>query len=279
MQLTFGPLRYYQPVASPDSRSVYAIGVQPSGELVRYDAARKEYVQFIDGRSADGLRFSRADGSEALQLSFPPLQVINASWSPDGKRIAFDGRVAGKPMQAFVISAEGGNAQPFSAEPFSQAGPEWAPDGQSLYYGRAFAVEDAPNVALFRWDLHSAQSTRVPNSDGLYHPIWSPDGKHLAGVEDATSDIYLLDPAGGPRIKVAEKTSWAKWSPDSRYLYYARPGFGILRIRVPGGKEEHVADIPFRPVSGNFSFAPDGSLVLLREHGRYDVYSLSLTAP
>ena len=296
VQLTFGPLRYYQPVASPDSRHLYAIGVQPSGELVRYDAGRKEYVQFLDGRSVEPLRFSRdgkwiayvsfpegtlwrarADGSEPLQLTFAPLQVLNLEWAPDGKRITFDGRMPGKVLHAYVISAEGGNAQPFPAEQFSEAAPEWAPDGQSIYFGRAYASEDPANVALFRWDLKSAQSTRVPNSDGLFHPIWSPDGRRLAAVADVTGEVYLIDPATGTRTKLAEKTSWAKWSLDSRYLYYARPGFGILRVRVPDGKEEKVAAIPFRPITGNFSLAPDGSILLLREHGRYDIYSLALS--
>ena len=34
----------------------------------------------------------------------------------------------------------------------------------------------------------------------------------------------------------------------------------------------------FRVAPWPFTVAPDGSLILLREHGRYDVYSLSLSA-
>jgi len=48
-------------------------------------------------------------------------------------------------------------------------------------------------------------------------------------------------------------------------------------VRVPDGREERILEVPFRVAPWPFTIAPDGSLLLLREHGRYDVYSLSLS--
>ena len=52
VQLTSGPVNYYQPVSSRSGKSIFAVGVQPSGELVSYDAAGK-ILPFLGGRSVD----------------------------------------------------------------------------------------------------------------------------------------------------------------------------------------------------------------------------------
>lgn len=41
------------------------------------------------------------------------------------------------------------------------------------------------------------------------------------------------------------------------------------------GREEKILEFPFRLAAWPFTVAPDGSLILLREHGNRDVYSLS----
>ena len=106
VQLTFGPVSYYQPVPRRNSQSIFAIGVQPSGELVRYDAMRKDFVSYLGGRSWSYVTFSRdqrwlayvsypegtlwrarSDGTEQLQLTFPPMQVRFPQWSTDNTQI------------------------------------------------------------------------------------------------------------------------------------------------------------------------------------------------
>jgi Tol biopolymer transport system component/DNA-binding winged helix-turn-helix (wHTH) protein len=296
VQLTFGPLQYYQPVPAADSSAVFAIGVQPSGEVVRYDTARKEFLPFLGGASIDHMRYSRdgrwiayvsfpegtlwrarSDGSEALQLTFPPLQVVNMAWSADGQRLAFDAREPGGLMKGYVISVDGGNREPLPDDAHSQSAPDWIAAGGALLYGRAYGIEESANIGLYR--AEKGHSEKIAGSEGLYHPLWSPDHRLLAAIEDATSDLYLFDLATGKRRRLAAVMSWPAWSPDSRYLYFMRSGAGILRVRVSDGKEEKVLDVPFRPVSGSFALAPDGSIVMTREHGRYDVYSLSLSTP
>jgi len=60
--------------------------------------------------------------------------------------------------------------------------------------------------------------------------------------------------------------------------YFVKFGLNwISRVHVPDGREEHVVEIPFRLAPWPFKVAPDGSLILLRERGRYDIYSLSLS--
>lgn len=304
VQLTAGPVNYYQPVSSRNGKRIFAVGGQPSGELVRYDAARKEFAPFLGGRSADRLVFTRdgqwlayvafpegtlwrarSDGTELLQLTFPPLQVTSPRWSADGKRIAFSAVQPGVSWKVFVISAEGGSPQPLPPQPFTQSPADWMPgDRDALIYSRAYGAE---NPALYRFDLRSRQGEKIPGTDGLYGPVWSPDGRHLTTVNPATDVLLLVDLKTGKRRQIAGPARWQAWSADSQYIYFTRDGSNwLFRVRVPDGSEERVLEVPFRGVVGvhltsmwNFTLAPDDSPIILREHGRFDLYSLSLSVP
>ena len=295
MQLTFGPMNYSQPAPSRNGKSIFAIGAQPSGELVRYDAARKDFAPFLGGQSFDRLVYTRdgqwmayvdypegtlwrarSDGTDQLQLTFPPLQVGSPRWSPDGKRIAFHAKQFGQ-WKVFVISGEGGNPEPLPSEPSDVASPDWMPDRDALIYSRAYKAE---NPALYKYDLRSARSEKIPGTDGLYGPIWSPDGRYLCAADPASDLLLLVDLNTGKRSPLTGPARWPAWSPDSQHIYFKRDGSNwIFRVRVPDGAEEKIVELPFRTASWTFTLAPDGSPILLRQHGRYDVYSLALSVP
>ena len=295
-QLTFGPTNYYQPIPSRNGNTIFAIGTQPSGELVRYDASRKDFVPFLGGRSIDRLTFSRdrkwvayvdypegmlwrarSDGTEPLQLTFPPLQTATPRWSPDGRWIAFHDKQPGQSPKGYVISADGGNPEPFPSEAWAQANADWMPAGDSVIYSRDYRAE---NPALYRFDLRSGQKEQIPGTEGLYGPSWSPDGRHLSAVDAETDALLLVDLKSGKRTQIAgHPVRWPTWSANSQYLYFQKRDSDtnwIFRVRVSDATEEKVVKIPFLMTTGTFTLAPDGSPIMSREHGGYDVYSLSL---
>lgn len=59
VQLTAGPLNFYQPTPSKDGKSVFAVGEKVRGELMRSDAALHRFVPYAGGRSIDQVAFSR----------------------------------------------------------------------------------------------------------------------------------------------------------------------------------------------------------------------------
>jgi hypothetical protein len=108
IQLTNGPLSYRAAVSSRDGKQIFAVGVEARGELVRYDANSRQFLPLLPGIhafdpswSADGkwvaytaypdhaLWRSRSDGTDPLQLTFPPGQVFAPSISPDGKQVVY----------------------------------------------------------------------------------------------------------------------------------------------------------------------------------------------
>jgi Tol biopolymer transport system component len=69
------------------------------------------YVRFTDAT----LWRSKLDGSDRIQLTYPPLQVTVAHWSLDGKQIAFSGAKPGDPNRIYIIPAEGGSPEQISS--------------------------------------------------------------------------------------------------------------------------------------------------------------------
>jgi serine/threonine protein kinase/Tol biopolymer transport system component len=295
VQLTSGPVNFYQPLPSRNGKNILAIGAQPSGELVRYDPGRKDFVPYLGGRSLAHLAFSHdrrwlayvaypegtlwrahSDGTEPLQLTFPPLQVGSPRWSAGDKEIAFHGVRPGQSWKNFVISAEGGNPEPFPYEQWSESSPDWVPGRDALIYSRAYGAD---SHELYLFDRQSGRSEKIPGTDGLFGSSWSPDGRYLATIDTHNDRLLLVDLKSGKRTPLSGQVSWPAWSPDSQFIYFVKWGINsILRVHVPDGQEEKILEVPFRVTAWPFTVAPDGSLILLREHGRYDVYSLSLSA-
>lgn len=303
VQLTFGPMNYYQPLPSRNGKTIFAIGSLFSGELVEYNVKQKDYVPILGGISADHVEFSRdgkwvayvtiperslwrarSDGSEAFQITFPPFDVDSRPhWSADGKRIAFAARRPGERMRLYTVSMEDGTAESLPAELHSQATPDWMPNEDALIYGAYPGIDDASALALYRMDLRTRQSQRIAGTDGLYNPLWSPDGRWLAASDADSERLFLVDLKSGKRTQLTRPAAFPVWSADSQYIYYpahySTDEHGIFRVHVPDGVEEKFLDVNFRAASTSFGLAPDGSPVISREHGHYDVYALQLATP
>ncbi|MGB6402210.1 MAG: protein kinase, partial [Candidatus Sulfotelmatobacter sp.] len=106
-QLTTGPLSFESLVPSADGKKLFVSAQQGRGELVRYDPKSKQFVPFLAGISAGELDFSRdgkwvtyvsypehtlwrsrVDGSDRLQLTYPPVLAGLPRWSPDATQIS-----------------------------------------------------------------------------------------------------------------------------------------------------------------------------------------------
>ena len=127
VQLTSGPMSFFSPLPSKDGKKLFVVGALARGELSRYDAKSAEFLPFLSGISADSVSFSKdgqwvayvsfpegtlwkskLDGSQRIQLSYPPLTAVLPSWSPDGKQLVFYGFLPGKNAKLYTVSTDGG---------------------------------------------------------------------------------------------------------------------------------------------------------------------------
>jgi len=126
VQLTSGPLSFSSPLPSKDGKKLFVVGALARGELTRYDTRSAEFVPFLSGISADSVSFSKdgqwvayvsfpegtlwrskLDGSQRIQLTYPPLTAVLSCWSPDGQQIVFYAFSGPKP-KLYTVATQGG---------------------------------------------------------------------------------------------------------------------------------------------------------------------------
>lgn len=76
----------------------------------------------------------RLDGSHLRRLTPFSLRADDSDWSPDGKRIVFDGYPNGPYGDIYVVDATGGAPVNVTHDTTGQADPVWSPDGRSILF-------------------------------------------------------------------------------------------------------------------------------------------------
>ncbi len=198
-QLTSSPIPLSPPVQSTDGKKLFVVGRTVRGELTRYDLRSRRFESYLGGISAEFVSFSKngqwvayvsfpegtlwrskMDGSERLQLTYPPSQVMLPRWSPDGKTILFYDAGTNKPPKIYEVSAEGGSPRPLMPDnPDPQTDPNWSPDGSKIVFAGRTA-DPASSIRVF--DLATRQVSTLPGSQGMYSPRWSPDGRYIPAL-------------------------------------------------------------------------------------------------
>jgi DNA-binding winged helix-turn-helix (wHTH) protein/Tol biopolymer transport system component len=306
IQLTAGPLDFQSPLPARNGNEIFAIGTAYRSEVARYDAKSGEFVPYLSGISAEELAFSadgewvaytsfpegvlwrsRLDGSEKIQLTFPPQKVAALHWSPDGLQIAFTGIVPGGAWNIHVIPSTGGSPERLLPSDQGQLDVGWSPDGKSLVFGTAFD----PEGSIYIIDLNSRHVSTLPDSRGMFSPHWSPDGRYISGTVIKSANLMLFDTATQKWTKPCDcAVSYPMWSHDGKYLYFQparQPGKGyrIARLRVSDHKIETAADISSvvrwtaLTVGQWFGLTPDDSILIPRNIGTQEIYALEMQSP
>jgi serine/threonine protein kinase/dipeptidyl aminopeptidase/acylaminoacyl peptidase len=306
-QLTFGPTRYQIGGFTPDGKKVLVTASEHHPELVRYDSASKNltpylggmpvaYVSFShDGKSIayvrpnDGtLWTSRVDGSQQLQLTYPPDRAALPRWSPDGSQIVFMQAQTGKPWKAVLIPAQGGNPEELLPGSTTEGDPNWSPDGKQIVFSTGLSFGSSSQVDIRVMDLPTHQVSPVPNSKAMYSPRWSPDGRYLATMDVAPNSkrLFLFD------FQTQKWSDWTtdpdglyyiSWSPDSRSIRYDSSN-AYKEIKLGSKSPESVfstakLNVYFTELGPWADNAPDGSRMYLRDRTSRDIYALDIDFP
>jgi Tol biopolymer transport system component len=229
---------------------------------------------------------SRADGSQRLQLTSPPMEAMYPRWSPDGKHIAFPGKLPGQPWKIYVASADGGDPQQLSLGNRNVTDPDWSPDGNQLVFGRMpdYVAEASVPKAIHVLDLRTKQVSQIPGSDGLFSPDWSPGGRYILAITLDHRKLMLFDLETRRWTQLAEQVVLHQiWSHDGSFIYFQSKD-ALHRVRMSDRKIERVVgwEELQRPNVLGLSFAwlaPDDSPLFTVEQGSADIYALEWEAP
>jgi eukaryotic-like serine/threonine-protein kinase len=309
IRLTAGEMNALAPLPSRDGKKVFFVGELRRGELVRYDSSTRELVPYLSGISADFVSFSRdgqwvtyvaypegslwrskADGSERLQLTSPPMQAGSSRWSPDGRQIAFAAAEPGKPWKVYTVPAGGGAAQQLIPGEGYQFDPDWSPDGNLLAFGNRSGMPGATGakVAIHLLDLRTHRLTTLAGSEGRYSPRWSPDGRYIVAIGADFPRLYAFDVETQKWSKLTETAAGnLAWSRDGNYVYF--DGFtgastAWFRLRMRDHKVEELGSL--KGIRRAWSLwgiwmglTPDGSPLFLRDIGSQEIYALDVQLP
>lgn len=300
--LTSGPIHWGTPIPSRDARKIFAVGTTSRAELVRFDTMSKRIEPYLGGISAEFLSFSsdgkqiayvtypdgilwraKADGSERVQLTSPPIRPAVCRWSPDGTQILFTAKRNSQLAELYTVAAQGGSPRQLlpSVEGTGREDGYWSPDGRKI----VFAVFE-PRASLAILDVASGKVSTIPGSDELFSPRWSPDGRFIAAMTiPNTTEMKLFDVQNRQWFTLARhEGAWGfpTWSRDAKFIYALRgpEPWSVDRISVPDGKQERVVDLTGTYLTGAvgfwFGLDPNDVPLLLRDNGSSDIYALTL---
>jgi Tol biopolymer transport system component len=305
--LTSGPTSYGDPWPAHDNKNIWAIGVQPRVEVVKYEARKKKYVPVIAGLSGTDVEYSadgnwvayvavpegtlwraRANGKDRLQLTAAPDRAALPRWSPDGKQIAYASMKPGGSWKLSIVPADGGESKEMFPESGSQIDANWSKDGSRLLFGDYSG--DAAGLSVRLLDFKTNKIETIPGSKGLFSPRWSPDGQYIAALSPDNTKLMRFDfqtHEWSKWITSAGAVNYPVWSADSQYLYYddlVNGAEAIRRVKVGGSEAELVYELPsverYTGALGLWSGrAADGSWMFVRDRSTQEVYQLSLQLP
>ncbi len=151
-------------------------------------------------------------------------RIRSASLSPNGVRVAFEAR-----GEILTVPAEKGDIRNLTTTPaVMERSPAWSPDGKSVAYFSDEGGEYQLHIKDAR-GLEPARKFPLGEPPNFYfNLVWSPDGKRIA-YSDNRQQLWFIDLASGQSTKVDVQPYFGygvffdpAWSPDSRWLAYAR---------------------------------------------------------
>jgi len=150
-------------------------------------------------------------------------RVQSASLSPTGKRALFDAR-----GEIFTVPVEDGDARNLTrTSGVDDRLAIWSPDGKEIAWfsdnGEGYALLIAQQDAL-----GASRRISIGESKMAWEATWSPDGKRIAFVDDDVR-IRIVDVAAGTvttadvgGANIERGGMGLRWSPDSKWLAYAK---------------------------------------------------------
>ncbi|MFY9908437.1 MAG: S9 family peptidase [Candidatus Sulfotelmatobacter sp.] len=169
--------------------------------------------------------------SLTIEKLFMTRQIGPATWSPDGKSIAFISNMSGR-NNLWVVPSDGGWPVQLTVSDQRQTAPAWSPDGKWVAYQSDYDGDELWDIFLVSPEtgrvVNLTQTREIAETD----PTWSPDGRYLAYlVKPKTSAATEIDVYDTLMREVRHLTSGTPqdkrnfnpiWSKDGKYIVYTQ---------------------------------------------------------
>ncbi|HLZ42654.1 MAG TPA: S9 family peptidase [Candidatus Sulfotelmatobacter sp.] len=216
--------------------------------------------------------------------------LAGASWSPDGKEIAFSMNMSGR-ENLWKVDAAGSWPIQLVQSNERQYSETWSPDGKWIVYQQDTGGNELWDI----WAVPSAggEAINLTNTPEIREesPRWAPDGKSIAiNYKPKEGNVYnlaLLD--WGTRktnLLTHEETpnhSWGSvaWSPDGKTIYANRVEVSftdsdVYAVDVASGKTTNLTPHEGKVLNFASSLSSDGKTLLITSNQKGGYQNVAL---
>jgi Tol biopolymer transport system component len=188
------------------------------------DGTKIAFARQLDGGPIEGIHINlfvmNADGSDVTRVTDTPDAWEGfPSWSPDGKKLAFQ-RYPGGHSSIFTVDLETGGEVAISHNT-DAIRPSWSPDGTKIAYQVTVCCT---NYEIFTSNPDGTGATNITNHPSFqFDPEWAPDSSKLAVTRFGGSDrnVFIMNPDGSGEYSLPTPVGFGiAWSPDgSKFVY------------------------------------------------------------
>ncbi len=220
---------------------------------------------------------ARVEKNLTIEKLYMTRQVGGATWSPDGKTVAFISNLSGR-NNLWLVPSEGGWPTQLTVSDQRQTSPTWSPDGKWIAYTSDYDGDE-------QWDIFLAspktgQVVNLTNTREISeeNPVWSPDGRYLAyTVKPKNSSVFEIDVYDTVLRDLKHLTAGTAkdrmnvdpvWSADGKFIFYTQEqskgtDSNIFVVDVASAESTLLTPHPGEKTYSATGISPDGKQLLI----------------
>ncbi len=115
----------------------------------------------------------------SIEKLYMTRAIGDATWSPDGKQVAFISNISGR-NNLWLVPASGGWPTQLTISDQRQVQPTWSPDGNWIAYASDHDGDEQWDIFLVSPKSGEVTNLTLSPESAEVDPAWSPDSKQLA---------------------------------------------------------------------------------------------------